>query len=81
MSELTKQQQRLKRVLERIMDVATEDEGFLEFICDGLDMTLDEYHMDDGFGTEGQCDPRGDFRSDHWSMLHVEDVDNIGNKK
>ena len=81
MSQLTKQQQRLKRVLERIMDTANEDEGFLDFICDSLDMTLDEYHMDDGFGTEGQSDPRGDFRSDTWSMWHVEDVDKIGKRK
>lgn len=38
-----------------------------------LDDILDDIAGDDGFGTEQQCDPRGDFRSQQWSMWNVEE--------
>jgi hypothetical protein len=31
-------------------------------IASWLNRKLDELHGDDAFGTEGQCDPRGDHR-------------------
>lgn len=33
---------------------------------------LDDIASNDGFGTEQQSDPRGDFRSQQWSMWNVE---------
>jgi len=74
---MTLSQRRLKRVLERIMDVAEEDEDFLDFICDELDKSLDTYNGEDGFGTEGQNDPRGDFREGNWSMWLVQGVSGL----
>lgn len=32
-------------------------------------------NVEDAFGTEGQCDPRGDFRDGEWSMKRVQGVD------
>lgn len=37
-----------------------------------LDDILDEIASNDGFGTEQQCDPRGDFRNEEWSMWDIE---------
>ena len=31
-------------------------------VCDELNTLLDDIKDEDGFGTEGQCDPRGDWR-------------------
>lgn len=40
----------------------TEDEARQAF-CDDLNRFLDDLSNEDAFGTEGQCDPRGDQRS------------------
>ena len=37
-----------------------------------LDSILDNVASQDAFGTEQQCDPRGDFRNHQWSMWNVE---------
>lgn len=37
-----------------------------------LDDILDEIASNDGFGTEQQCDPRGDFRNEQWSMWNIQ---------
>lgn len=55
-------------VLERIKKTAEEDEFFANFLLETLDSLLDEYAADDGFGTEQQCDPRGDFRDHEWNI-------------
>ena len=39
----------------------TEDEERQAF-CDDLNRFLDDLASQDAFGTEGQCDPRGDQR-------------------
>jgi hypothetical protein len=55
------------RNLEIVMDrlkvyaMETEDESRQAF-CDDLNRFLDSLADDDAFGTEGQCDPRGDQR-------------------
>ncbi len=55
------------RNLEVVMDrlkayaMETEDESRQAF-CHDLDLFLDELAEQDAFGTEGQCDPRGDQR-------------------
>ena len=50
-------------VLERLTRYAleTEDEARQAF-CDDLNRFLDDLADQDAFGTEGQCDPRGDQR-------------------
>lgn len=52
-----------------------KDEEALGDLCSQLDTALDELHSCDFFGTEGQCDPRGDFRDDSWSLYYVQGVD------
>lgn len=62
----------MKRVTSRnlaaVMDklkayaMETEDEARQAF-CDDLNRFLDELSEQDAFGTEGQCDPRGDQRT------------------
>jgi hypothetical protein len=53
----------LEVVLQRLVEYArsTEDESRQAF-CDDLNLFLDELAEQDVFGTEGQCDPRGDQR-------------------
>lgn len=72
---MTKIKERIKRVLERIMDNVDKDKDFARYMLDELENTLDGWHMYDGFGTEGEDDPRGDFRNGKWSMKRVEGVD------
>lgn len=56
------------KIKRRLIDVFTEwvnlssDEELNE-IKDRLDEILDEWNSEDRFGTEGQCDPRGDSRN------------------
>lgn len=68
-------QQRVVTVLNRMIEMAKEDPDYAEIFSDGLECLLDEIHGDDGFGTEGQSDPRGDFREGNWSMDNVEGLD------
>ena len=53
----------LKSVMETLTKYAleTEDESRQAF-CDDLNRFLDDLLEQDAFGTEGQCDPRGDQR-------------------
>jgi hypothetical protein len=50
-------------LMERLTKYAleTEDESRQAF-CDVLNRFLDDLAAQDAFGTEGQCDPRGDQR-------------------
>lgn len=56
------------KLKERLLEVFTnwidwaEDCNCLEDIKCAIDDVLDDWHSDDAFGTEGQCDPRGDAR-------------------
>lgn len=72
---MNKTQLRIKRVLERIMDIVDENEDDAEVFADALDDMLDILAQDDFFGTERECDPRGDGRNCSFSMRHVEGVD------
>ena len=38
----------------------TDDSDEVKRFCKALDRFLDELAAQDAFGTEGQCDPRGD---------------------
>lgn len=65
-------QQRVLKVLERITAMVKDCEDDADMFSDGLQIMLDDLQCNDGFGTEGQCDPRGDFRNGEWSMNDVE---------
>jgi len=68
-------QKRVALVLRRMADMAEGDEDCAEMFAEDLDPMLDDIHSKDGFGTEGQCDPRGDFRNGDWGMGRVEGID------
>ena len=71
----TKTQQRVVKVLERMIAMAQDSTDDAAMLSDELEGMLTEIHGNDGFGTEGQSDPRGDFRDRRWSMKKVEGVD------
>ena len=50
----------LSKVFAKIIRMPEEDQ---EIICEKLNDMLDDLRDGDFFGTEGQCDPRGDPRS------------------
>ncbi len=66
--------ERVKLVLRRIVEMI-DDEDDAEVFSEHLDDMLDEMAEQDFFGTERQCDPRGDFRSSEWSMWFVDGID------
>lgn len=72
---MTEIQQRVLKVLDkmRAMAAASEDDArlFADILEDGLDELLDN----DCFGSEGQCDPRGDQREGDWNMGNVQGID------
>ena len=72
---MNKDQENVTVVLHRMLNMLEKDEGYADMFCIQLDNMLDEIHHSDGFGTEGQCDPRGDFREGEWSMWNVEGAD------
>ena len=67
---MTKYQKNLLIVLPRLIDMIDEDEEFAEGFAHDLEVLLDDIASQDGFGTEQQCDPRGDFRDNTWSLLN-----------
>lgn len=52
----------LDAVLEKISKQAKEDKRDAKVWCDELNEVCDRLLSEDFFGTEGQCDPRGDHR-------------------
>ena len=71
----TKQQERVAKVLDNMKAMAMEDDDNAAMFAEGLDFYLNELNGEDAFGTEGQSDPRGDFRDGDWSMEHVQGID------
>lgn len=61
-------------VLNRLAKMCEDDEDFAEALSSDLNAMLDEIHSQDGFGTEGQSDPRGDFRNGRWTMKKIENA-------
>jgi len=72
---MTKTQIRINTVLTRLSALVVEDADFTGFLAADLESMLSDIHNQDGFGTEGQTDPRGDFRDGKWSMDYVYGVD------
>lgn len=69
---MKKLQKNCVTVLNRLAKMCEEDEDFAVAFSDDLETLLDDIHGQDGFGTEGQTDPRGDFRNGRWSIKKVE---------
>lgn len=69
---MKKLQKNCVTVLTRLAKLCEEDEDFASALSGDLEALLDDIHSQDGFGTEGQYDPRGDFRNGRWSMKQVE---------
>lgn len=72
---MNKQQKRTIKVLERMIELCKENDSDAEMFADELQPILHELAGNDAFGTEMQCDPRGDFRNGNWSMKKVEGID------
>lgn len=71
---LTQTQKNVLKVLERITDSVRKNEDDAEMYAEELEAMLSRMHSMEAFGTEGQADPRGDFRNGEWSMDEVEGV-------
>lgn len=61
-------QKNLIVVLERLKLEVINDEYLASDLVALLEPFLDDIAADDGFGTERQCDPRGDMRHYEWSL-------------
>lgn len=72
---MNKTQQRVKKVLENMINLVESDEDYADWFSEELETYLEELAIQDGFGTECQCDPRGDGREGDYSMYHVQDID------
>lgn len=66
---LTVTQTKLINCLNKMIKMSTEDTENAEMFAGMLDYGLDELSCEDAFGTEGQCDPRGDQRNGPQSLL------------
>lgn len=71
----TPKQRRVATVLKRMHAAVRNDPDAAEKFSVMLEELLTDLHGNDGFGTEGQCDPRGDFRNGEWFMARVEGID------
>jgi hypothetical protein len=71
---MNKTQDRVQTVLSRMGQLSQDDE-FAELFSDHLERILTELKDQDVFGSEGQCDPRGDGRDGEFSMQHVQCID------
>lgn len=75
----------LKRVCERLQENEElvdlmykvidkiDDTGEIGSFAMLIDHCLNELHESDFFGTEGQCDPRGDFRNGEFTVFDIEE--------
>lgn len=74
--ELTVDQRRVLKVLERITEQVRTSADDAEVYGIDLEAMLDRLIENDFFGTEGQNDPRGDVRDGAWSLYsRVQGVD------
>lgn len=70
---MNKQQENLVIVLERMVESVKANEDDAAMYAEYVDLMLDDMRDDDCFGTEGQCDPRGNHRDG--ICLSLEDDD------
>ena len=71
------QQLRTIKVLENMVELVKDEEGFAHLFADILDEELNFWLGEDSFGTEGQLDPRGDQRDARiaYDMYYVKGID------
>jgi hypothetical protein len=75
------QQKRVLKVLDRMKQLVKEDANNADAFSEMLEEGLENLNSQDFFGTEGQNDPRGDFRNGDWGMFHaIEGVDDSRNR-
>ena len=74
---MSTQSERVKTILNRLMAIASDEEE-AESMSGPIEEMLDSLAQEDFFGTEQQCDPRGDFRDEEWSVFFVHGVDSRG---
>lgn len=60
-----------KEMTETLIDKNNIGGAFIDELGGFLEDFLEDYAVDDGFGTERQCDPRGDGREGQFSMYDV----------
>jgi hypothetical protein len=72
---MSKTQERVQKVLSKMSQLLKEDDSFADLFSGPLERCLTELKDEDHFGSEGQCDPRGDGRDGEFSMTHVQGVD------
>lgn len=72
---MSKTQERVKKVLNKMIQLSEEDNNFADLFSASLERCLTELKDEDQFGSEGQCDPRGDGRDGDFSMDHVQGID------
>lgn len=53
----------MNEVWTRLMDFIGKDKTMVKIVATEFNAMLDTLLADDFFGTEGQCDPRGDHRN------------------
>jgi hypothetical protein len=70
---MTETQISLIKVLQRIIHQVSIDDRDADIYADALDYMLDDLRSNDFFGTEGQCDPRGDQRFGEFTVWEVEE--------
>lgn len=63
-----------KEMTETLIDKNSKGGAFIDELGGFLEDFLEEYAMDDGFGSERQGDPRGDGRDGQFSMYDVSGV-------
>lgn len=62
-----KLEDRLEEVWKNLFKYCTNNKDDTLYLAKKLDELCDNMHAEDFFGTEGQCDPRGDGR-DHMPL-------------
>lgn len=69
-----KQIDNVRRVLENMIHLCEVDDDYVDIFSECLERMLNDIMQNDGFGTEAECDPRGDWRSGRWGMWKVQGV-------
>lgn len=66
--KLTQEQKDVLLVIDRIKQLVMDNPDEAGMWAGTLDDVCDDLQGMDAFGTEGQMDPRGDFRDGNWEL-------------